>query len=174
MRKKMELADLWYAFIRNAKDLLYIERELTDKEKLENLKKNNKEEQRLLDIKAIRESGYYVPNYNKPKKYTDYKLSYETTENELYVDRLFQPIITEKIITKIVSPEIKTVCERPENFVGDDGSIINAVPRWMEAVRTSYEKDAREKKLRELQREQHQEVKEEHYQYVMQKMMEVE
>ena len=43
MRKKMELADLWYALIRNAKDLLYIERELTDKEKLENLKKNNKE-----------------------------------------------------------------------------------------------------------------------------------
>jgi len=174
MRKKMELADLWYAIIRNAKDLLYIKRELTDKEKLENLKKNNKENQRLLDIKAIRESGGYTPDYDKLKKYTDYKLSYETTENELYVDRFFKPIITEKTITKIVSPEIKTVCERPENFIGADGSIINAVPRWMEAVRTSYEKDARDRKLRELQREQHKEVKQEHYQYVMQKMMEVE
>lgn len=173
MRKKMELADLWYALIRNAKDLLYIERELTDKEKLENLKKNNKENQRLLDIKAIRESGDYIPDYNKPKKYTDYKLYYETTENELYVDR-FNPIVTEKTITKIVSPEIKTVCQRPQEFIGEDGSIINAVPRWMEAVRKSYERDLKLKKLRELQKSQHQEVKQEHYQYVMQKMMEVE
>lgn len=173
MKQKINIFELWHSIVRNTKDLLYMERELTDNEKLENLKKNNKENQRLLDIKAIRDSGDYVPDYNKPKKYTDYKLFFEATEKDLYVDRFFRPVFTEKLITKIVSPETKTNCERPESFVGKDGSFINAVPFWLDAVRKSNDEEIKFRHLKELQTIQHSQVREEYYSYILHKFMNI-
>lgn len=171
---KLTAKDILHTIRRNFLILLSREVELTDKQKLKNLQESSKEDQRLRDIKVIRESGDYIPDYNKPRKYTDYKLSYETTENELYVDRFFNPTVTKQVVTKIVSPETKTTCERPENFIGEDGSLLNAVPRWMEAVRKSYEEDKQKRKLAKLQKIQHHETKQGHYEYVMQQMMVIE
>jgi hypothetical protein len=173
MKAQLTAKDLIFNLKRNFLILLSREVELTDKEKLKNLQDSSKEDQRLKDIKAIRESGDYIPNYNKPKKYTDYQLAYDTKESVLYVDQDLKPHVTEQVVTKFVSPETKIACERPVDFMREDGSLINAVPRWMEAVRKSYEEDKQKKKLAELQQVQHHDAKKEHYEFVMQKMMSV-
>lgn len=174
MKAQLTLQDFLHNIKRNAMILLSREVDLTDKEKLKNLQDGSKEEQRLKDIEAIRGSGDYVPDYNRPKKHTDYQLAYDTIENVLYVDHNFEPHITKQIVTKIVSSETKTTCERPVDFIAEDGSIINAVPRWLEAVRKSYEEDKQKQKLAELQKIQHHQTKQGHYEYVMQQMMVIE
>ena len=80
---------------------------LTAEEQLENVLKEDKRQRFITDILSIRQSGHYKPDYNRPKKYTDYKL-----------------VVVDNQIEKVISGNTIVKYERPEDFVGKDGSLI--------------------------------------------------
>lgn len=153
MAKELEFIEFLRLIRRNIKNLLSSKRELTEKEQLELLKASLKDEQRLLDIKAIRTSGDYVPNYNRPKKYTEYKIA-----------------IIEEGVEKFISAETKTAYERPIDFIGKDGSTVNALPIWLNHIKEEHLRVVEKKKIRLEQEEKN---KETNYQIIMSKLMKV-
>ena len=135
---------------------LSLSQRLTAEEQLENVLKEDKRQRFIADVISIRRSGDYVPVYNKPKKHQDYTLTYEADDE-----------------IKIVSPETKLGHERPENFLGEDGSQTNAAARWMVAVRLAHEKHLDDERLKTLQQSQHEEVKSSVYEFMVNKMTSV-
>lgn len=105
---------------------LSLSEKLTAEEQLEYVLREDRRQRFIDDILSIRRSGDYVPDYNKPKKYI----------NEL-------PDISVKIYTK---------CQRPQDFVGEDGSLINACSTWFESIKTSHMKELEDKYFKELQK----------------------
>lgn len=170
MRKEVEFIELLKRIKRNIKNMLSSRRELNEKEQLERLKESIKDEQRLLDIKAIRTSGDYIPDYNRPKKYTEYELTYDVVETELYVDDKCQPHVLEKVVTKVISSETKIAYERQIDFIGEDGSTVNALPVWLNYIKEEHLRVVEAKKLKLEQEEKN---KETNYETTMSKLMKV-
>jgi hypothetical protein len=98
--------------------------ELTAEEQLDNLKKETRKRNLVEDVLEIRRNGY-VPNYDKPRLHTEYKLT-DSNGN-------------------IVSSTITTTCERPEQF--------KSVEEWYTAMRTAFLSELEEKKRKELRDE---------------------
>lgn len=111
--------------IKQIKLALSITVELTPAESLKCIVEDNKHERLLNDIRAIRTKGDYVPDYNKPKKYTDYKLKRKVweflSEKNEYV-YLGEAQVTANTIT---------TQKRPVEF----GSDIEA---WFKSIRKSF------------------------------------
>jgi len=105
---------------------LSIVNELSDKEKLDNLTKEQKIENLIKDIQSIRRNGNYVPDYNKPKLYMDY----------LLMDN-----------GKIITSATLVAQNRPQDFGND-------VSAWFNAIREEGKKAEENKKLKALQQEQ--------------------
>ncbi len=171
MKKEVEFIELLKRMKRNIKNMLSSRRELNEKEQLERLKESIKDEQRLLDIKAIRTSGDYIPDYNKPKKYTEYQLTYDAVETELYVDDKHQPHIIETVVEKVISSQTKVAYEREIDFIGEDGSTVNALPVWLNYIKDEHLRVVEAKKLKLEQEEKN---KQTNYQTIMSKLMKVE
>lgn len=105
--------------------------ELTPAESLKCIVDDNKHDRLLSDIRSIRTKGDYIPNYNKPKKYTDYRLKRNVWELVK-----FQLCYIEQVE---VSANVITSCERAEDFGGD-------VEKWLKTIHSSYTKEVAEKK----------------------------
>ncbi len=114
---------------------------LTAEEQLENVLKEDRRQRFIADILSIRQSGHYVPDYNKPKKHTDYKL-----------------VVVKDSVETIVSGNTFIKHERPENFVGADGSLINAYGNWFTNIKEAHANQLEAKRLQELQRLQRENV----------------
>ena len=78
--------------------------ESTAEEMLENFIKDQKHLTLLERIKAIRQNSYFMPDYNKPKVFTDINILYKEESSDE-----FKPINYNTI----------TTCERPEDFGRD-------------------------------------------------------
>lgn len=98
--------------------------ELTAEEQLANLKKETRKRNIVEDVLEIRRNGY-VPNYDKPRLHTEYKLT-DSNGN-------------------IVSSTITTTCPRPEQF--------NSVEDWYKTMRIAFLSELEEKKKKELRDE---------------------
>jgi len=153
MTKEVEFIELLKRMKRNIKNMLSSRRELNEKEQLERLKESIKDEQRLLDIKAIRTSGDYVPDYNKPKKYTDYKIAIIEDGNE-----------------RFISSQTKIAYDGTIDFIGEDGRTVNALPVWLNYIKEEHLREVEAKKLK-LEREE--KNKQTNYQTIMSKLMRV-
>ena len=83
-------------------------------------------------IKVIRQSGWYTPDYNKPKVFTDVKILFNSTPSAS--TSTFEPI----------SFDIKTTCERPVDFGND-------MEKWLSSNRANNLMDSESKKKKELE-----------------------
>lgn len=92
-------------------------------ERLANLIKEHKHSTLIERIKAIREEGDYIPNYNAPKAYTEIQIMCDD---------------------KPISFATKVSCERPIDFDND-------VKAWKKIVQLSHKKDLKEEKKKKQQ-----------------------
>ncbi len=109
--------------------------ELDAKERLIQFINEQKHETLLNRIKAIRRNSFYVPDYNKPKIYTDIVILYK----ESPLDE-FKPISS---LTKLSQ-------ERPIDFGND-------IKAWKKIVGIDHKKEIKEKRMVQLKSEQHKE-----------------
>lgn len=100
--------------------------ELTPEEKLEGLITEMKPTTLLQRIEAIRNSGYFIPDYDKPRLYSDIKILYN--DSPIKAEDGFKPISDKTILI-----------ERPEDF----GNNIRA---WKKAVRIQNKKENKRKR----------------------------
>ena len=84
--------------------MLSLSNESTAEEKLEQFIKDQKHATLLERIKAIRTNSYFVPDYNKPKAYSDIIILYKENPNDDF---------------KEISSAVTRTCERPEDFGND-------------------------------------------------------
>lgn len=105
---------------------LGLTQKLLAEEQLENLLREDKRQRFIADLLSIRQSGQYIPDYNRPKKFTEYQL-------------------------EDVSAETFTSCQRPQDFVGKDGSLINATSNWLNSIREQNQIDLSEKEKKEAE-----------------------
>lgn len=121
----------------------------TAEEQLEMLTKEIKQERHRDAVLAIRRDGY-IPDYNKPKLHTDYKLT-----------------IIENDVEKEVSSTVTTTCKRPQEFSG--------LEEWYNTMRQDHLKEIEEKKKKELREQLWQLTIDVHFTpAVMREMMKVE
>lgn len=123
-------------FIRKLSTALGLNNEKTAMERLELFILEQKHDTLLNRIKAIRTNSPYVPDYNKPKVHTDILILYK----EHPLDE-FKPI----------SSHTRLAQKRPIEFGND-------IKAWKKIVGLDHKKELKEKKLLQLQKEQHQEV----------------
>jgi len=129
---------------------------LTAEEQLENVLKEDRRQRFIDDILSIRRSGHYVPDYNKPKKHTDYQLV----------------MIKEGVLT-CISGNTYTKCERPQDFVGADGSLINAYGSWLANIQETHTKELEDKHLKELQKLDRENVMADYEEKILKKMFQI-
>jgi hypothetical protein len=104
-------------------------------EKLEQFSRDQKHLNLLDRIRAIRTSGDYEPDYNKPKSFTDTQILYKENPLEPYIP---------------VSDQTKTI-PRAVDFDGD-------IKAWKKIVSLDHKKELRQKKLEELRQSQFRDV----------------
>ena len=100
------------SFFKRLATLLNLNGEKTAQERLEQFIKDQKHLTLLERIKAIRNNSYFVPDYNKPKAYTDIVILYQENPQEEF---------------KAISGETRLSQQRPEDF----GSDIKAWKKFM-------------------------------------------
>ena len=92
------------SFLNKLSTILNLNGESTAKERLEDFIKDQKHVTLLERIKAIRTNSYFIPDYNKPKAFTEIVIMYKANPNEDF---------------KTISHETRVACERPEDFGND-------------------------------------------------------
>lgn len=105
---------------------LNLRSEVEDQKTIKRLVEGAKNRNLLDDVLHIRRHGDYIPNYNKPKLYTEYKLIQDGVE---------------------VSGALVTSCKRPVDF-GDDYGL------WLNTIHIENKKEQERKEMEQLQ-EQH-------------------
>ncbi len=125
MRPKVTARELFSRAFHRMTRKLSLSEKLTAEEQLEYVLREDRRQRFIADILSIRRNGDYVPNYNKPKKYAD--------------------LITD------ISGKTYIKCERPENFIGADGSLINACGTWLMDIKEAHAKQVELKQLQKLQ-----------------------
>ena len=119
-------------------------------EKLNALIHEHKHRNLMDDILRIRRSGDYIPNYNRPRLYTDYQL-----------------IRTDGLAEVVVGMNTITSCSRPVDFGSD-------LEKWIVSIRKEHTRMVEMKRLKKLQDIQRKEVIENQFSpHVMKKMMEL-
>jgi len=88
-------------------------------ERLEHFIKEQKHQTLLDRIKAIRTNSYYVPDYNKPKVYTDVLILYKESPNDEF---------------KPINSNVKTSQPRPVEFGND-------IQGWLDSMYADNLKD---------------------------------
>ena len=101
--------------------MLNLTNELSDEEKLTQFINEQKHATLLDRIKAIRTNSYYIPNYNKPKSFTDVIITYNN--GETYI-----PISDRTLLSS----------ERPIDFG-------NNIKIWKKVIRLDHKKELKEK-----------------------------
>lgn len=92
------------SFLKRIVAMLNLNGEATARERLEEFIKEQKHSTLLERIRAIRNNSYFMPDYNKPKVFTEVNILYKENSSDEF---------------KPISHSIITTCERPEDF-GDD------------------------------------------------------
>jgi hypothetical protein len=92
------------SFFKRIATLLNLNGEATAKERLEDFIKDQKHLTLLERIKAIRTNSYFVPDYDKPKVFTEVVIMYKENPNDE-----FKPINHNVVLTQ----------QRPEDFGND-------------------------------------------------------
>lgn len=134
MKKHLTFSELTERIFRRLTRKLGLSSTLLAEEQLENVLREDKRQRFIDDIISIRRSGDYFPDYNKPKKYTEYNIVYEVDGVE-----------------KSISYETKISCERPQDFVGTDGSVVNAASKWYESIHESKQSIQQECEKKEVE-----------------------
>lgn len=121
--------------------------ERSAEEKLDAIVNEHKHRSLLDDILRIRRSGDYVPNYNRPRLYTDFQLINNKGE--------------------LINMNTITTCPRPVDFGTD-------LEKWLLAIRKDNAETAELKRMKKLQDIQRREVFENQFSpQIMKKMLEV-
>lgn len=126
-------------FFKNISIALCLTTDLSADEKLKNLTKEQKTENLIRDIEAIRHSGNYIPDYNKPKLYMDYVL---------IVDFTFEK--------KSITSTTLIGADRPQDFGND-------IQAWFKSIQQDNKNSVEERRILALQKEQRQLVLEEEF-----------
>ena len=121
--------------------------ERSTEEKLDAIVNEHKHRSLLDDILRIRRSGDYVPNYNRPRLYTDFQLINNKGE--------------------LINMNTITTCPRPVDFGTD-------LEKWILSIRKDNAETAELKRMKKLQDIQRREVfKNQFSPQIMKKMLEV-
>ncbi len=124
--------------------------ERNTEEKLNALIHEHKHRSRMDDILRIRRSGDYIPDYNRPRLYTDYQL--------IRIDDSTEVVVSMNTITS---------CARPVDFGSD-------LEKWIVSIRKEHTNMVEMKRIKKLQDIQRKEVIDNQFSpYVMRQMMEV-
>lgn len=102
---------------------LNLRSEVDDQKTIKRLVEGAKSKNHIDDVLHIRRYGDYVPDYNKPKLYTEYKLVQDGVE---------------------ISGSLVTSCKRPVDF-GDDYGL------WLNTIHSENRKEQERKEMEQLQ-----------------------
>lgn len=115
------------SFFKKLANSLNLNNEPTAEEKLAQFIKDYKHMTLLDRIKAIRQNSDYIPDYNKPKVYTDVVIMYQENPNEDF---------------KPINHTTTTTCQRPIDFNND-------IKAWKRIVQLDNKKAEKERKEKE-------------------------